>query len=131
MFLVRVKGIALTMNSFLAVPLFTGSVGYGDICPSQKLSNLGRMFIVFLSLCGLGMFCGPVMVFASSWTRNLPGGALLPGLGALVLGMMLFTQIEDMEMSKAAYLTFITGTSIGYGDLGPSTDMGRLSTAFL
>ena len=123
----------MIMNSFLMrqILLSSFSIGYGDICPSQKLSYLGRLFIVLLSLCGLGMFCGPVMTLASSWTKRIPGGALGPGLFVFALGMLLFTQIEEMEMSRAAYLTVITGTTIGYGDLGPNTDMGRLSTAVL
>jgi hypothetical protein len=107
------------------------SVGYGDICPSNKLSHLGRVFIVSLSFCGLGMFCGPVMDFASSWTKRIPGGVLGPGVCALAMGMSLFMMIEDMPAFHAAYLTIITGTTVGYGDLSASTDSGRLATAFL
>jgi len=77
------------------------------------------------------MFCGPIMNFASLWTRRIPGGALGPGLFSLGLGILLFMHIEKMSVLNAAYLTIITGTTVGYGDLGPSTDVGKLSTAFL
>ena len=77
------------------------------------------------------MFCGPIMDFASLWTRRIPGGVVGPGAFALVMGMLLFTQIEDMSVLNAVYLTFITGTTVGYGDLGPSTDLGRISTSLL
>lgn len=77
------------------------------------------------------MFCGPIMDFASSWTKRIPGGAFGPGMCALAMGIVLFTQIEGMTAIDAAYLTIITGTTVGYGDLSPSTDGGRLSTALL
>jgi hypothetical protein len=54
-----------------------------------------------------------------------------PGVCALGMGMSLFMLIEDMPAFDAAYLTIITGTTVGYGDLSASTDSGRLATAFL
>ena len=77
------------------------------------------------------MFCGPVMDFASSWTRRIPGGVLGPGLVVFAMGTALFMRIEEMSALNAAYLTFITGTTIGYGDIKPTTNEGRLSTAIL
>jgi hypothetical protein len=115
----------------LTIRLFQCSVGYGDICPSDKLSHLGQIFIISLSFCGLGMFCGPIMDFSSSWKRMIPGGVIGPGVCALGLGILLFTQIEEMSVANAAYLTVITGTTVGYGDLGPVSDIGRLATALL
>lgn len=127
-------GSAENIHLCIGLPTFYlifPSVGYGDICPSNKLSNLGRLFIVSLSFCGLGFFCGPIMDFASAWTKRIPGGAIGPGLCALAMGMLLFMQIEEMSAFNAIYLTIITGTTVGYGDLGPITEMGRLSTALL
>ena len=107
------------------------SVGYGDICPSDKMTHIGKLFIVALSFCGLGMFCGPVMDFSASWKERIPGGVVGPGLFALVFGTSLFMQIEDMEWHSAVYFAIITGTTVGYGDLGPKTDYGRFTTALL
>ncbi|KAL7537575.1 hypothetical protein ACHAWF_005820 [Thalassiosira exigua] len=119
------------INAFYCSAITLTTVGYGDICPSDDISHLGRVFIVALSFCGLGMFCGPIMDFSASWKERIPGGVLGPGLFALGFGVLLFTKIEGMEWQSAVYFTVITGTTVGYGDLGPRTDYGRLATAFL
>eukprot|EP00804_Cyclotella_cryptica_P020867 CCRYP_011457-RB/>CCRYP_011457-RB protein AED:0.27 eAED:0.27 QI:51/0/0.5/1/0/0.5/2/0/159 len=119
------------INAFYCCVITLTTVGYGDICPSDKLSHLGQIFIISLSFCGLGMFCGPIMDFSSSWKTRIPGGVIGPGLCALGVGILLFTQIEEMSVANAAYLAVITGTTVGYGDLRPATDVGRLATALL
>ena len=90
---------------------------------------IGRAFIVVLSFCGLGMFCGPVMDFASSWTQDVPGGAIGAALTTLALGIGLFTVLEDFSETESAYFTFIVGSTIGYGDMSPSSDAGKIAAA--
>ena len=106
-------------------------VGYGDICPGE-MSTFGKLFIITLSLCGLGFFCGPIMDYSSSWKDRIQGGAI-PALFALVFGTLLFQEvIEDInDWHTALYFALITGTTVGYGDISPNTDIGRLSTALL
>ena len=105
------------------------SVGFGDICPSHSLSTVGRAFIVIMGFCGLGIFCGPEMELASSWSATVPGG--IPALTSLTIavGVAIFTFVEKMSESEAAYMSFITGTTIGYGDVTPSSDMGKIAVA--
>lgn len=117
------------VNAFYCSAITLTTVGYGDICPSDELTHLGKSFIVMLSFCGLGMFCGPIMDFSASWKDRIPGGVLGPGLFALAFGTSLFMQIEEMEWNSAVYFAIITGTTVGYGDIGPKTDHGRLATA--
>ena len=90
---------------------------------------IGRAFIVVLSFCGLGMFCGPVMDSASSWTQDVPGGAIGAALTTLALGIGLFTVLEGFSETEAAYFTFIVGSTIGYGDKSPSSDAGKIAAA--
>ena len=90
---------------------------------------IGRAFIVVLSFCGLGMFCGPVMNFASSWTEDVPGGVIGAALTTLALGIGLFTVLEDFSETEAAYFSFITGTTIGYGDRSPASDASKIAAA--
>lgn len=89
-------------------------VGFGDICPADDLPVLGKAFIMITSFTGLGMFCGPVMDLAASWSDSVPGGMLSLTTVTIAIGVMLFTHIEDMSESDAAYMSFITGTTIGY-----------------
>ena len=104
-------------------------VGFGDICPGPDMDTIGRAFIVMLSFCGLGLFCGPVMDFASSWTQDVPGGAIGAALTTLTLGIGLFTVLEGFSEGEAAYFSVITGTTIGYGDKSPRSDAGKIAAA--
>jgi hypothetical protein len=55
---------------------------------------------------------------------------------ASALGMLLFVgtvtyhYLEDWNWSQSFYFTVCTLTTIGYGDLTPTTDTSRLFTAF-
>lgn len=47
-------------------------------------------------------------------------------LGLLGLGGVLISWVEDLPIGEAMYFAFITGLSIGYGDVTPETGWGRL-----
>ena len=70
---------------------------------------------------------------SSSWKDIIQGGALWPSIFALVFGTLLFQEvIEDInDWHTALYFTLVIGTTVGYGDISPNTDIGRLSTALL
>ena len=48
----------------------------------------------------------------------------------LVLGTVAYHHIEDMRWIDALYFSTITLTTIGYGDITPQTDAGKLFTVF-
>ncbi len=61
-----------------------------------------------------------------------PGGRLLilSVLAILVTGTVFYTLVEDWSVIEALYFTVITLTTIGYGDLHPTTEFSRLFTIF-
>lgn len=117
------------VNAFYCSVVTLTTVGYGDICPSEDMALGGRVFIILISFFGLGVFCGPVMDFAASWPKMIPGGVLGVAITTVGLGIALFTKIEGMSHIEAAYFSVVTGTTIGYGDIGPKTDEGKIATA--
>lgn len=117
------------VNSVYCAVMTLTTVGFGDICPSNTLSIYGKAFIMIMSFTGLGMFCGPVMDLAAQWSKTVPGGIVALTTVTIAIGVVLFTYIEDMDQVDAAYMSFITGTTIGYGDITPSSDEGKLAVA--
>jgi hypothetical protein len=45
---------------------------------------------------------------------------------SIVLGGFAIAKVEGLKLSDAIYFAFITGLSIGYGDITPKTDLGRV-----
>ncbi len=44
----------------------------------------------------------------------------------LVIGALAISYSENLPLDQALYFTFITGLSIGYGDIAPQSGWGRL-----
>jgi hypothetical protein len=44
----------------------------------------------------------------------------------LVLGGVTISQVENIRIGDAIYFAFITGLSIGYGDISPETAIGKV-----
>lgn len=54
---------------------------------------------------------------------------ILAAAGMLLLaGTLIFMIIEDLTLVDAFYFSFITLATIGYGDISPATDMGKIVT---
>ena len=76
-----------------------------------------------------GFFCGPILDYASNWRNKVPGGNFALFLVTVGLGVVMFTNTEGMSAKDAAYYSVITGTTIGYGDLSPTSDNGKIAAA--
>ena len=70
-----------------------------------------------------------VRAFARSGSRV--GEVTVSLLALIVLGGVTISQLENMSLGDAMYFAFITGLSIGYGDITPETVMGRLISVFI
>ncbi len=46
--------------------------------------------------------------------------------GLMLVGAGLISFAEGMDFWKALYLTLITGLTVGYGDIAPTTVLGRI-----
>lgn len=66
----------------------------------------------------------------SSWRR--PAFRNAAGVLALLLvsGTFFYTQVEGWGVIDALYFSFTTLTTIGYGDLAPTTDSSKIFTIF-
>ena len=54
------------------------------------------------------------------------GEAIVILLLLMVLGGCAIAKTEGLKLGDAVYFAFITGLSIGYGDIAPKTGLGRL-----
>ena len=53
-------------------------------------------------------------------------GVLVGLLVLILLGGFTVSRVEGLELGEGIYFAFITGLSIGYGDITPSTAWGRV-----
>lgn len=61
--------------------------------------------------------------FRNAWrVHEILVGLLL----LLVLGGVTIAKVEGLALGRAMYFAFITGLSIGYGDITPQTTWGRV-----
>ena len=74
----------------------------------------------------------PFVVFTRSirgiWADQSSRGILIMAALLLVAGTLIFMIIEGFSLIDSFYFCFITLATIGYGDLSPATDMGKLVT---
>jgi voltage-gated potassium channel len=74
----------------------------------------------------------PFLVFWRSmrdlWRDQASRGILIMAALLLLAGTLIFRIIEDFSLLDSFYFCFITLATIGYGDLAPATDLGKMVT---
>ncbi|SNT27137.1 Ion channel [Ekhidna lutea] len=53
---------------------------------------------------------------------------LLTGITILIMGTLVYHELEGWTYLDAFYFSFITLTTIGFGDFAPQTDAGKIFT---
>lgn len=127
---------------YLSVVTLT-TIGYGDLAPATPH---GRAFLVLFTLGGLGLF-GALLSAAAAATQkrnraNVGGKAageslsvVLRGMEVLAAGAGLFLLVQaysgDAGLPNgpldALYFATVTATTVGFGDLSPKSDSGKLA----
>jgi len=60
------------------------------------------------------------------WLDKSSRGVLLVAVWLLVAGTIIFMIIEDLSLIDGFYFSFVTLATIGYGDIAPATDLGKI-----
>ena len=62
------------------------------------------------------------------WSDRNTRGILVVVAWLLVAGTIIFMIIEDLSLVDGFYFSFVTLATIGYGDIAPATDLGKIVT---
>ena len=87
-----------------------------------------RGFILALPVTALMPFGIVARALRGIWDDRTSRGILIVAVWLLVGGTVTFMLIEGFSPIDSFYFCFITLATIGYGDLSPSTDIGKLVT---
>ena len=87
-----------------------------------------RGFILALPVTVLMPFGIVARALRGIWDDPTSRGILIVAAWLLVGGTVIFVLIEGFSPIDSFYFCFITLATIGYGDLSPSTDIGKIVT---
>lgn len=100
----------------------------GQQGPGSKPNGWARKAAIVIS----ATIFMPFIVFwrsiRSIWADEASRGILIMAALLLVAGTVIFMVIEGFSPLDSFYFCFITLATIGYGDITPTTDLGKLVT---
>ena len=95
--------------------------------PGDQRSK-ARTAVVAIAKTMLSPFIVLSRALRGIWRDPASRGILVMAALLLVAGTLIFMVIEDFSPIDSFYFSFITLATIGYGDLSPTTDLGKLVT---
>lgn len=84
----------------------------------------GRINVISMILSVKKLFSSFWIIFKSEETKGL----LIVIFLTLISGACFYSTVEHLNPLNAFYLSFVTLTTIGYGDIHPVTDFGKIFT---
>lgn len=66
----------------------------------------------------------------SEWERNVYRILAGSALGLVVLGTVVYRLLEDWTWVDSLYFSVVAVTTVGFGDLTPTTDASKVFTVF-
>jgi hypothetical protein len=100
------------------------SVGFGDIVASTVP---GKCVTVALAFTGMGVFADLVSTTGQRIKEIGKLDAIIHECAlCIAVGVALFTLVEGLPVMKSLYFVLIMSTTIGFGDIVPVTDAGKL-----
>jgi voltage-gated potassium channel len=101
------------------------------IIPFSSLFRTARIIRILRLLKFLSFLIRGYKRFSKFLNTNGLNYALFITSIILCIGTIAIKYTEDMSFKDALWWTFVTITTVGYGDISPSTGMGRIIASFL
>lgn len=103
-------------------------IPFGSIFQAFRIADIFRILKIFRSIVLFAKFRTHINSFIK--TNNF-GYIIFITIFVLFLGTIGIHLSEGIPIGNALWLSFVTITTVGYGDLSPSTTSGKLIAGFL
>ena len=109
------------MKNWQTLSIWKDEIGKEEYMPTDEVNCYSKI-IFFAKIMQLTTF--PLMIYNEQ--VQVPIILTLCTMGAyIVLGALVFAYIEDWKLSDAIYFSFVTLTTIGFGDFVPHPRYGQ------
>lgn len=116
------------IDSLYLCHMTLSTIGFGDIYP---VTAAGKVCTSVLAIIGLGLFGDLIVYYNKKWSdMRLLSSSLLDAALCWSVGGIAISFLENWPIEKAAWLVVALSTTIGYGDVVPVTDGGKLFSVF-